>query len=97
MKKRRSYKYLICTILVLAALLSSCRGGSGIDGTGETGVNGAVGAVGTSVDCVGHIDADANDICDRCSVSVLVTVDFYAINDLHGIKVGATTSPLVQS
>ena len=84
MKKRRSYKYLICTILVLAALLSSCRGGSGIDGTGETGVNGAVGTVGTSVDCVGHIDADANDICDRCSVSVLVTVDFYAINDLHG-------------
>ncbi len=31
-----------------------------------------------------HTDHDDNGVCDKCSVSVLVTIDFYAINDLHG-------------
>lgn len=33
--------------------------------------------------CV-HTDANRDDICDRCSASVIVYFDFYAINDLHG-------------
>ena len=32
----------------------------------------------------GHTDVDNNGSCDVCSVSVLVNLDFYAINDLHG-------------
>ena len=35
------------------------------------------------VDCT-HKDNDDNGICDECTVSVMVAVDFYAINDLHG-------------
>lgn len=31
-----------------------------------------------------HNDEDNNGICDTCSISVLVNLDFYAINDLHG-------------
>ena len=31
-----------------------------------------------------HQDANADDVCDLCRVSVLVTFDFYVINDLHG-------------
>lgn len=31
-----------------------------------------------------HTDGDDNGICDGCDVSVMVPVDFYAINDLHG-------------
>ncbi len=31
-----------------------------------------------------HADADDNGICDVCTISVLVSVDFYSINDLHG-------------
>ena len=31
-----------------------------------------------------HVDQDNNEICDTCSLSVVVSVDFYAINDLHG-------------
>ncbi len=31
-----------------------------------------------------HKDADDNGICDACSISVMVCIDFYAINDLHG-------------
>ena len=34
--------------------------------------------------CVSHTDDDDNGTCDVCAVSVMVTIDFYAINDLHG-------------
>lgn len=34
--------------------------------------------------CTTHTDSDNNGACDVCSVSVIVTVDLYAINDLHG-------------
>ena len=34
--------------------------------------------------CPTHIDADDNGLCDLCSTSVLVVVDFFGINDLHG-------------
>lgn len=34
--------------------------------------------------CTAHRDSDDNGVCDQCSISLLVTVDFYAINDLHG-------------
>ena len=33
--------------------------------------------------CV-HTDADDNGRCDTCTVSVLVEVDLFAVNDLHG-------------
>lgn len=31
-----------------------------------------------------HVDEDDNGLCDRCRNSVLVVIDFVAINDLHG-------------
>ncbi len=31
-----------------------------------------------------HADADDNGKCDICLASVLVSIDFYAVNDLHG-------------
>lgn len=31
-----------------------------------------------------HKDADNNEICDLCQKSVVVVLDFYSINDLHG-------------
>lgn len=41
----------------------------------------------------GHQDADLNGLCDTCSQSTLVTVDFYVINDLHGKIADADTHP----
>lgn len=35
-------------------------------------------------ECTSHVDADGNCLCDLCGVSVLIYVDFYNINDLHG-------------
>lgn len=40
-----------------------------------------------------HRDSDDNGICDTCSVSVIVTVDFYSINDLHGKMVDGENHP----
>lgn len=31
-----------------------------------------------------HKDADNNEVCDLCQKSVVVVLDFYSINDLHG-------------
>ena len=42
--------------------------------------------------CV-HTDADDNGSCDLCSVSVIVTVDIFNINDLHGKIADADTHP----
>ena len=37
-----------------------------------------------AVDNSPHQDEDNNGFCDVCSGSVIVSIDFYAINDLHG-------------
>lgn len=42
--------------------------------------------------CV-HTDTDADTICDSCSDSVIVTVDIYGINDLHGKILDGNTHP----
>ena len=41
----------------------------------------------------GHTDEGNDGICDVCQESVLVTVDFYNINDLHGKIADADTHP----
>lgn len=34
--------------------------------------------------CEAHVDDDVDNLCDACGLSVLVYVDFYVVNDLHG-------------
>lgn len=34
--------------------------------------------------CTDHVDAGNDGLCDQCGVSVMVVIDFYTINDLHG-------------
>ncbi len=43
--------------------------------------------------CESHTDADADSYCDRCHSAIIVYIDFYAINDLHGKLADATTHP----
>ena len=40
-----------------------------------------------------HLDGDNNGICDNCQTSLIVTVDIYNINDLHGKVADADTHP----
>lgn len=60
----------------------STSSGTGNSGTGNAG-GGSTGSSG-SVEQTKHSDADNNGVCDVCNVSVLVELDFYALNDLHG-------------
>ena len=32
-----------------------------------------------------HTDSDSNELCDTCGIDVTVTIDFYGVNDLHGV------------
>lgn len=40
-----------------------------------------------------HVDEDDDGICDDCNQSVLVTIDFYSVNDLHGKLEDGTNHP----
>lgn len=69
----------ICLLLALCLLLSACSAA-----TPNPTVNQC------SDD---HIDAGDDGFCDRCSQFLLVMVDFYAVNDVHGKLADADTHP----
>lgn len=48
-------------------------------------------------DCTSHTDTDNNGYCDRCNEYVVVIVDIYAINDLHGKVLASDTQPGIAS
>ena len=43
--------------------------------------------------CTAHTDNDNNEKCDSCGVSVVVVIDIYAINDIHGKFCDTDTQP----
>ncbi len=50
-----------------------------------------------SESCTAHSDTNSNGYCDSCNASVTVTVDFYAINDLHGKLLDGNGQPGVDN
>ena len=66
-------------------------GGNGGNNTGNGGGNGSQGE--PCVSKSAHTDSDKNGYCDTCGYDVIVTLDIYAINDLHG-KVFDTDSQI---
>ncbi|MBQ8859447.1 MAG: bifunctional metallophosphatase/5'-nucleotidase [Clostridia bacterium] len=95
--KRRIFALLLVFSLLFSCFvaLASCDGeqpnpsgppSGPVDG-GDSG-NG-----GTSTTGHQHTDADSNEVCDECSESVVVIVDFYVINDLHGKFCDTDTQP----
>lgn len=44
-------------------------------------------------ECETHIDNDDNGLCDGCGGSVIVYIDFYNVNDLHGKLADADSHP----
>jgi len=90
--KRRLLVLLIC-LLAAALLLSACdmgnadAGSTSPSGTGTPTLPSTVAPTGTAPGYQPdgeHTDADNDGICDDCGISVLVSVDLFAINDLHG-------------
>ena len=76
-------KTLLVLILSLVLALSACAQRSDPveygDGQSDTSAPDA-----SELECSGHTDENADDLCDECGGSVLVVIDFYTINDLHG-------------
>lgn len=69
-----SIRPLMGLLLSILLVLSSC-----------TGISSVTTDAPFSQPCTdAHVDADDNGLCDTCLTSVIATVDFYAINDLHG-------------
>lgn len=74
-------------------------GNGGNTGTGNGGNGGNTDGGNTdggntdSTDCQPHKDRDNNGSCDTCNKSVVVIIDFYAINDLHGKLVDNSSQP----
>ena len=85
MKKR-----CLAFLLVLLITLTSCEGIHRLwrpeDSTAGESNSGIVATE-------GHTDADDNGRCDDCGQSVLIVVDFYALNDLHGKLSPSGTQP----
>ena len=67
---KRLTAWLLVILLLLSALFTGCTGNED-PSTGNDPV-------------CDHVDSDDNGGCDTCNQSVLVNLDFYAINDLHG-------------
>ncbi len=47
----------------------------------------------TEPSCPQHIDQNKDDVCDLCDSSVIIVIDFYCINDLHGRVLDSTNQP----
>ena len=43
--------------------------------------------------CTSHVDSNNNDYCDICNTYVVVVLDFYVFNDLHGKFCDTDTQP----
>ena len=73
-------KRYLALILALLFLLTACD--VYFVGSTAVGETTASGDKPTNPDC--HRDDDDNGICDLCYESVIVLIDFYTINDIHG-------------
>ena len=43
--------------------------------------------------CADHVDVDNNGLCDECEITVVVVIDIFAINDLHGKICDSSAQP----
>lgn len=83
-------KKFLCLLLVFSMLIAGAVGLTGCNalqentGTTESKVNDP---------CSTHTDDDDNGLCDACNENLLVMLDFYAFNDLHGKFCDTATQP----
>lgn len=86
-------KTLLSLIIVISLLLSSCQlpclkhKDSDLDGLCDKCGRDA------GITCVEHTDDDGNTVCDVCKRSVIISFDFYSINDLHGMVTESAGQP----
>lgn len=84
MKKKITTFFAV--LLALTILLSAC---APVADTTTTTTQGQT----TAHPSCAHVDGDDNGICDSCGDTVIVYLDFYAFNDLHGVFNDTSSNP----
>lgn len=97
-------RLLLAIILILSLIFTSCSSSqenpgvtdneseNGSDGNTDSG-GGNSGSDGLTDSTHTHTDTDNNTKCDVCGIYVIVELDFYAINDLHGKFADSDSQP----
>lgn len=71
MKKRNA---IVCLFLILLIFLAAC----------QNDVQPTQNQVNSDDSCI-HADSNHDELCDACGIDVTVVLDFYAVNDQHGV------------
>lgn len=92
MRLQRLLALLLC-FAVFASFLASCDSSAAYNDSSDATISEAITdgqdvsgniTADVTVDCDAHTDDNSDGKCDGCGISVLISFDFYAINDLHG-------------
>ena len=76
-----------CLLLILCMLLTACNSESASTETAQATTPTETVAATQSTNngtCNDHVDEDNNYYCDICEKYILINIDFYTVNDLHG-------------
>lgn len=84
---KRLFALLLVFVFLFSFALAGCDGLK--PGGGTTTTTGGGGGAQPTV----HVDENNDDRCDDCGESVVVVIDIYAINDLHGKLCDSATQP----
>ena len=77
-------KILISIILMLAFTLSGCEFIFPSDAPADEGGSGTGNGSSSTIATEGHTDNDNDGKCDDCHETVLIELDFFVVNDMHG-------------
>ena len=78
-----------CLLLIVCMLLTACNNAVPAETaesalTTETTATPQPTVPAVNGPCTSHVDADNNNYCDVCEKYILINIDFYTVNDLHG-------------
>ena len=84
----------ICLLLALLLLLTGCsKAPIPVETATAPTAEETVAGLTDFIECQTHTDDDDDGLCEVCHCTILVTFDFYCINDLHGKIADADTHP----
>lgn len=91
--KRNQWSRCIALTLLLAMLFCGCNVAADVTTAPSLPTGGNPNDALPPVHEGKHTDADGDEICDECGESVYILLDFYALNDLHGVFCDTATNP----
>lgn len=94
LKIKKLKKSIIAVLLVLMVLLTACEDNtnSNITSSDSQKPNNSSSESFEEIK-KNHKDDDNNGRCDKCNESVLIKIDFFAVNDLHGKITDSSSQP----